>query len=301
MNINFKKYFNQQNGHGNGLIIKGGVRKGKTTLIGMIVKELVKENFAIISNVRFKNSVYEKYSNIYYINNAYDYFVYYAKIPYSTPILLIWDDAQAQSGLTSLGVNTKEGRKLNSFMVFIGKFQTSFIYVAHKSYIPRTLIEGFEPLFIYKIEKKSFYISPNFHEIDTNVINDRQSYYVDMPNIKDRVYYLDILSIAFADFKFDNIDLALLFDKLSSYEVGENIKEAVQVYLDENSKDFNYEITNLKKITYEQLYLSLCLKRGYIIPTGEKLNNLITDKQLYSAQAKLKNLGLNHPENIKQN
>lgn len=291
-NVNFAKYFKRHNGHGNGLIIKGGVRKGKTTLISLIVKILLEHtNFIIISNVRFDNSVYEKYINrIFFIKSALEYFEIYANTPYETPLLLVWDDSQSKDFMTSKGALSKEGKKLSSFLIFIGKFRTSYIYVAHQSYIPRSIVEGFEPYYIYKTDRDKFVISQTFYEIDSHSLLDSDNIIVKMPNFKEfDKYYLPILSTAFTDFVF-NVDLDSLYDKLTNYDVGENTKECVKEYLLANNNQINnfdkYE--KLKSIPYKDLYLALCLKRNMEIRESTPLNEIINNQTMTQAKKEIR-------------
>lgn len=128
-NVDFVKYFTRRNGHGNGLIIKGGVGTGKTTLLSLIIKILLDyTNFVLVTNVRFEPRVYEKYlERIYYVSNVRQYFEFYTRIPYSQPILLIWDDSQGNDEFTSKGVMSDGGKILSSFLIYLRKFSRSIL------------------------------------------------------------------------------------------------------------------------------------------------------------------------------
>lgn len=293
--VKFDKYFMQNKGHGNNLIIKAGVRKGKTTLVSLIVKILLdKTNFIIVSNVRFENSVYEKYlGRIFYINSLTQYLEYISKFDYKHPILLVLDDAQSKDSMTSKGVMSKEGKKLSSFLIFIGKLQTSLIYIAHTSYIPRSLIEGFEPLYIYKTSRTNFIISPNFHEVDSKALSDKESIIVNMPSFKEfDKYYLPFMSLAFTDFRFD-VDLDLLYNELTQYEIGEKTKECIEKFLIENKESTEIkELKELQSLSYEKLYMAFCLKKGKILSSGETFRDLINPNIIQTGRKKLKEIGL---------
>lgn len=295
MKVDFVKYFSRNRGHGNSLIIKGGVRKGKSTLVSMIIKILLDDsNFVIVTNVRFDNSVYDRYKNrIFYINSLSQYLEFIVNVDYENPILLVLDDAQSKDGMTSKGVMSKEGKSLSSFLIFIGKLQTSLIYIAHQSYIPRSLIEGFEPLFIYKTNRKEFVISSEFFEIDSHSYSDNHSIICPMPSFNEfNTYYLPILSLAFTDFSFD-INLDEMYKRLTSYDIGENTKECIAEFLKDNNKLSEFsEILDLKKLSYEKIYIALCLKKNEILSDGKMIRDLINPTIVNEARKKLRNSNL---------
>lgn len=278
--IDLIQYFRQNKGHGNNLIIKGGVGKGKTTLLALIVKLLLDyTNFVIVSNVRFHNEVFRKYPmRLFYVSNFRQYLDFYTKIPYSQPILLIIDDSQGNDSFTSKGVLTGGGKILASVMIYIRKLSTSMIYIAHQRYIPASIVDGFEPYYLYKTDKKDFVISQKFFEKDSESRNDIDSIIVEMPPFSEfDEHYLKILSHAFTDFEF-NLDWDTLRQKLSQYNVGENLKECVADYLSDlelsETSEFN-EYDYLKSLSYEKFYIGLCLKKGFIIPPSTKIDEII--------------------------
>lgn len=302
--VDIIKYLMQNSGHANGLIIKGKARLGKSTLLSLITKKALDESpFVIVSNVRFENWVYDFYKNrIFFINSLRMYLEYYSIIPYENPILLVWDDSQASEGMTSKDVMSKEGKMFAKFLIFIGKMQTSYIYVAHQKYIPSALTEGFEPYFLYKLNRKQFVLSTEQYIKDSDSIRDSRNPIVNLPHpditknekgnytISDTdENYLPILSIAFTNFKFDGVDFDILFDMLTAFDVGENVKEVVKQYLGKSENENEYE--NLK-ISYEKIYMSLCLKKGRLISSGEKIGELINDTMLNSARKKLRKMDL---------
>jgi len=307
--IDFVKYYSVNGGHGNGLIIKGGVRKGKTTLISLITRILLEESkFIVISNVRFHNSVYDKYEGkLFYINSLRQYLNYYANIPYENPILLVWDDAQASEGMTSKDVMSKSGKMLAQFLIFIGKMQTSYLYVAHQKYIPSPLIDGFEPLIIYKNNRTQFVLSSEIYDSDKMANRDKDNWIINLPKpitnqlengntviSNEDKNYLPIMSIAFTTFNFNDVDLKELNEKLTVFEVGENIKETVRDYLDNNiNENGNAEYINLKKLSYEKIYIALCLKKGKVLSSGETIRDLINPNILNETRKKLKKIGFN--------
>lgn len=306
--INFVKYFMRNAGHGNGLIVKGGVRLGKSTLISFIIKLLLDNtDFCIISNIKFHANVYEKYKDrIFYINSLEMYLDYYSKIPYSKPILLAWDDAQASEGMTSKDVMGKSGKKLAQFLIFIGKMQTSYIYVAHQSYIPRSITEGFNPMYIYKTNRHEFVLSADFYENDKEAYYDTNNYIIPLPkpeleyleNGNTKIAdtdnnYLPIMSIAFTSFNFDSVDLDELFNMLSHESVGENVKETVKVYLNQMDKSEKIdEWEYLKKLSYEKIYMALCLKHNEQLSDGKLLREVINPNMINSGRKKLTDKGI---------
>lgn len=284
-NIDFIRYFTRRNGHGNGLIIKGGVGTGKTTLLSLIVKLLLDySNFAIVTNVRFHPDVYEKYTDrIFYVANVRQYFNFYIRVPYSQPILLIWDDSQGNDEFTSKGVMSDGGKILSSFLIYLRKFSTSYIYIAHQSYLPRSIVEGFEPYYIYKIERENFVISKNFYEMDSDSYSDNENVICEMLSFNDfDENYLPILSHAFTDFIF-NVNWYDLKQFLSQYEVGENLKKYVKIYFEtieksESKKENKIEF--LKNMSYHDYYLGLCLKRNKEIKESTPLNDIINNNTM---------------------
>ena len=156
-------HFKQNDSHGNGLIIKGGIRRGKTYLLAIIVKLLLINGFTVISNVRFDDNEFIKWKGkLFYITTDLDYFNHYLKANPNTPIVLVWDDIQAQKGFKS--TDHEQFSKLSSFLIFLGKFESNYVYVAHQKYIPDCILDGFEPMFIYKKERTWFYACMEFHE-----------------------------------------------------------------------------------------------------------------------------------------
>ena len=117
--VNFVRHFKQNNGDGNGLIIKGEVGTGKTVLLSLICKILLDyTDFIIVSNIRFTNEVYLNYPNrIYFINSLSEYFNVYSKTPYGKPLLLAIDDSQGNPDLTSKNTMSKGGKDFGSIRV----------------------------------------------------------------------------------------------------------------------------------------------------------------------------------------
>lgn len=297
--IDFIQYFGQNHGHGNNLIIKGGVGKGKTTLLSLIIKLLLDySNFVIVSNVRLENKIYQKYPlRLFYISGIKQYLDFYTKVPYSQPILLIVDDSQGEDSFTSKGVLSDGGRTLASFMIYIRKLSTSMIYIAHQRYIPASMVDGFEPYYIYKTDKQHFVVSQEFFEKDSDSLKDSDSIICEMPSFEyyDK-YYLNILSHAFTSFAFD-IDWAELKLRLSQYHVEENLKEEIEKYLSEieyqNTNEYN-EYETLKSIPFTKYYLGLCLKKGFIIPTSAKINEIINPQLTKRAEKEILDNDLLH-------
>lgn len=289
--IDFIQYFGQKHGHGNSLIIKGGVGNAKTTLITFITKLLLEyTNFVIVTNVRFKDSVYRKYSlRLFYIYSLKQYLTFYSTIPYSQPILLIIDDSQGEDSFKSTGVLSDGGKILASFMIYIRKFSTSLIYIAHQKYIPESITGGFEPYFLYKCDLETFAISQEFFIKDSDSYKDENSIICKMPSYKNfDEHYLPFLSHAFTSFKFD-IDWFDLKEQLSDYDVGEKLKEKVADYLSNIEPEkinplAEYEL--LKNIPLTKYYLGLCLKTGDFVPPSIKVSELI-NPQLISRAKKI--------------
>lgn len=272
-------YFKQNDGHGNGLILKGKVRIGKTFLLGILTRILLMNGFYVISNVRFADIEFEKYKNqLFYMITDKDFFEAYLQIPENSKIIVVFDDSQAKDGFTSKGVMTKEGKKLSTFLIFIGKFEANYIYVAHQKYIPNSITEGFNPLIIYKFRRSDFYISDKLYENDNDVFSDINSYRIPVPS-PDKFRGLEIKSKAIAVFDFI-LDLDNLISHLAKYEYGENLRLGVKDFFNQIENTDN-EYNDLQSLTYTSIAKAIYLKRGYIkdaTPLNEIINSQILAK-----------------------
>jgi hypothetical protein len=285
------QHFKQHDGHGNGLIIKGGVRRGKTYLLGIFARLLLDNGFVVIANVRFDNEVYRKYpTKLFYLQNDLDYFNFYLNIPKNQPIVVMWDDIQAQDGFKSTQVIRSSGEQLSKFLIFLGKFDSNYIYVAHQKYIPDCILDGYEPLFIYKHHRRNFYVCEEWHERIKDLCHDCQIVPVPTPK---QYKGLPILSKAISEFEFV-LPLSDLYKYLSRYDIGEDLRRGVKEFLDSYESDdkYNNPYDELKSLSYEKIYMALCLKKGEILPDGNLLRDLINPKIINEARKKLKKFGL---------
>jgi len=278
-------HFKQFNCHGNGLVIKGRVRVGKTYLLGIIAKLLLGNGFAIITNVRFADSEFEKYKGrLFYISSDLEYFEHYLTIPESIPIVLMWDDIQAQSGFKSTDYD--QFTKLSQFLIFMGKFETNYVYVAHQKYIPDCILDGFEPLFIYKKAKEWFYACRELHLTIKDVCS--KCAYVPQPK-PNQLTPLKILSQAISRFEWV-LDLDGLYNHLSRYDIGENLRKGTKEFLESN--DGFDEFKHLKDLKLYEIALAIYFKRG-IISDGTKLNKIINPNTLSETKKLIKEKNLN--------
>jgi len=269
------KHYGRFNGHGNGVILKGRVRSGKTTLVGILSYILVQTDFYIITNVRFENWVFEEYSGrIFYITNDIEYLEAYCSLPDGARSVLFFDDAQANKGMTSKGVMTPEGQNLATFLIFIGKLETNYMYMAHQKYLPAPLIEGFNPIMIYTLEVGSFYVSDSIF-FDEQLI-EKYGYKIKTPDPKK--YGLPIISRAVPRFTF-KLEWEDLVEAMSRYEVGDDLKPAIHKYLEkynlvEQQSIGEQQFNSLKDMTYEKLLLALSLKKGHKLSAGDTIGKL---------------------------
>ena len=285
--LDLVQYFNQNDGHGNGLIIKGKVRIGKTYLLGIITKIFIDNGFYILTNVRFEDWEFEKHKDkMTYVIDDIDFFEAFCEIPKNSKLIIMWDDAQSKPYMTSKAVMTPEGKKLASFLIFIGKFECNYVYVAHQKYIPHAITEGFNPLVIYKFKRESFLISNKVYEYDYDVYSDSESVFVPVPKT-DQFKGLDIKSVAVADFKF-RLDLDSLYTHLAKYEYGEDLRRGVRDFLNSDSAILS-KSSELKSYTYVDIALSIYLKRG-LIKDSTPLNQIINPNTLSEAKRKYKKL-----------
>ena len=287
------KHYNRFKGHGNGVVLKGRVRSGKTTLEGILSYILLQAGFYIITTVRFENWVLEKYKGkLYYVTNDIQYLEAYVDIPEAGRLILFFDDAQANPGMTSKGVMTKQGHQLSTFLIFIGKLETNYLYVAHQKYLPAPLMEGFNPIMLYTLEVGKFYVSDRV--VFQEKLIQRYGYEVDTPDPKE--YGLPIISRAIAKFDF-KLNWEDLTEFMAREEVGDNLKLAISEYLDiyfkqeevDNKRQKPHE--SLKFLTYEKILLALSLKKERKISSGEKIGDLFNPNIRQMVRDKMEELG----------
>ncbi len=287
------KHYSRYNGHGNGAILKGRVRSGKTTLIGILTYILIQAGFYIITTVRFENWVFEKYAGkIFYITNDIQYLEAYMNIPEGGRTVLFFDDAQANPGMTSKGVMTKQGHQLLTFLIFIGKLETNYFYVAHQKYLPAPLIEGFNPIMLYTLELGEFFVSDKITS-DERLIQ-RYGYKIISPDRDE--YGLPIISRAIAKFDF-KLSWEELTEHMAQQDVGDNLKSAIRDYLDIYNTQMNIQDkettigTQLKMLTYEKVLLALSLKKGRKISKGETIGDLFNPLICQNVRDQMSELG----------
>lgn len=274
--LDIVEHFKQNDSHGNGLIVKGGVRRGKTYLVSIITKLLLINGFTVISNVRFEDNEFIKWKGkLFYITTDLEYFKYYLQTTSDNPIVLVWDDIQAQEGFKS--TDHEQFTKLSSFLIFLGKFESNYIYVAHQKYIPDCILDGFEPLFIYKRKRTWYYACMEFHSSSKDKCPD--CVYVPVPE-PSQFKGLDIKSKAFSRFQFV-IDLSGLYNYLSRYEIGEEIRKGVTEFLAKSDTDNTY--TYLQNLSLKEITFAIYFKRG-IIPDSTPLNEFINPNTLSSVK-----------------
>ena len=287
------KHYSKFNGHGNGVVLKGRVRSGKTTLEGIITFILLQAGFYVITTVRFENWVLEKYKGkLYYVTNDIEYLEAYVQIPEGGCVILFFDDAQANPGMTSKGVMTKQGHKLSTFLIFIGKLETNYLYVAHQKYLPAPLMEGFNPIMLYTLEIGKFYVSDKV--VFQERLIQRYGYEVDTPDPEE--YGLPIISRAIAKFDF-KLDWEDLTEFMAREEVGDNLKGAIHEYLDiyfqqqEVDRKRQSPKEYLKYLTYEKILLALSLKKGRKLSAGESIADLFNPNIRQIVRDKMDELG----------
>ena len=286
------KHYSRFNGHGNGVILKGRVRSGKTTLLGILTYILIQAGFYIITNVRFEDWVWGVYpGRIFYIRNDVEYLQAYCQVPEGGRSVLFFDDAQANDGMTSKGVMKPQGHMLATFLIFIGKLETNYMYIAHQKYLPSPLIEGFTPIMIYTLEVGTFYVSDKI-VFDEDLIT-RYGYEIEVPDPTE--YGLPIVSRAIPRFTF-LLDWEDLIDHMSRYEVGDNLKPAILEYLtkynlSEDQKKAADPFAHLKTLTYEQILMALSLKKGHKLSAGDTLGDLFNPMIRQTVRDKLDQFG----------
>lgn len=275
MKFNILNHYKRFDCHGNGCIIKGRVRVGKTTLVSIFTKQFLENGFAVISNVRFDDSVFSSYPNhLFYITSDYEFFESYIKIADNTPIILVWDDAQASDGMKSTQTISKSGEMLSKLLIFLGKFECNYLYIAHQKYIPNVILEGFEPLIIYKMQRNSFYVGNQIYETDFEI---RQNcVYIPLPDINKIALPIKTKTPAYFEFK---VDLPELYRYLSKYTVNDDLRGATREFLKTNKND---SIDNhLKKLTWVEIVKAIYYKRNGKLTGKEKIYQIINSRVLY--------------------
>lgn len=296
------KHYSRFHGHGNGVILKGRVRSGKTTLIGIITYIMLQADFYIITTVRFENWVLEKYAGkIYYVTNDIQYLQAYMNIPKGGKVVLFFDDAQANPGMTSKGVMTKQGHQLSTFLIFIGKLETNYFYVAHQKYLPAPLVEGFNPIMLYTLELGEFFVSDKVL-LDERLIQ-RYGYKIEVPDREE--YGLPIISRAIAKFDF-KLNWEEFTEFMAQEYVADNLKSAIRDYLEQHQikdEQQNKEITiatQLKMLSEEKILLALSLKKQRKISKGETIGELFNPNICQMVRDKMSEMGYTSPSDKKR-
>lgn len=248
-------HFDQNNRHGNFLIIKGKIRSGKTHLAAILARFAMEKGFTIITNIRFRDSVIKKYPDrIHYITSDREFFEAYVQIDGDS--ITIFDDAQATLS-SSLDTQTAKGKLIQSLMLFIGKFQSNVIYIAHLKYLP-LWIKSAQPLYIFKMHQKDMHISYDylpFYEVRRS----RNAIRIPLPS--------DLKPLPFKTFGFPNFEITLnlprMWRELSHFE-GDDMRIAVKKYLEnEHKRD---ERDRLRSFSEEDIIKAIMLKYGYDDP-----------------------------------
>ena len=225
--IDVMNHFDQNNRHGNFLIIKGKIRSGKTHLAAILARFALEKGFKVITNIRFTDATIKRYPDkIYYITTDRDFFKAYVEIDGDS--ITIFDDAQATLS-SSLDTQTSKGKTVQSLMLFVGKFRSNVIYIAHLRYLP-LWIKSAQPLYIFKMHQKDMHISYKYHEFD-EVRRSQQVIRVPLPK--------DLKPLPFKTFGFPNFEITMnlpvMWAQLSQFE-GDDLRIAVKKYLESDQK-----------------------------------------------------------------
>jgi hypothetical protein len=244
-------HFNQNNRHGNFLVIKGKIRSGKTHLAAILARYAIYSGFSIITNIRFEDRVLRANPKIYYITSDRDFFKAYISIKGDS--ITIFDDAQATTA-SSLDTLKEKGQLIQSLMLFVGKFQSNVIYIAHLKYLPEWL-KSAEPLWIYKMHQKDFHMSYDYLEWDEV----RKSRKVVRIPITDDMKPLEFKTFGVPFFEI-TMDINRMWFELSKYE-GDDLREAVQQYLVTDIKDKDKK--KLLDLTEAEIVQAIMLHFGF--------------------------------------
>lgn len=224
---------------------------------------------------------------MHYITSDLEYFEAYLTIPLDMPIVLIFDDSQASEGFKSTEVNSKAGDNLAKFLIFLGKFESNYIFIVHQKYIPSSIVDGFEPLFLYKLNRHSMYLSTKFLMEPGEI---KRATFIPVPTL-DKLQPLPILSKAIAMFNW-LLDLSEIYSYLARYDIGENLRRGVTEYLNSLTPGEDMRISSLSKLSYHDLYLALCIKKKKLISSGETLRDLINPNIINQSRKEGRKLGL---------
>lgn len=275
MEIDIVSHMQRFDSHGNGIIVKGRVRSGKTYLLGIMARLFIEAGFVVIGNVRFSDDMLRKYAGkLYYIVTDKDYFEAYLEVPPDTPIILMFDDSQGQQGMTSTGVMTKQGKQLASWLIVCGKLETNWVYVAHRDYIPHSITTGFDPLIIWKYERSHFWVTSKLY--DTRAEVQRYGYRVPVPS-PDKFKGFDIISKGTAWFEF-TLDMEAMIKHLSGQHIGDNLRLGVSEFL--NGKLQGDPDQHLKDLTHKDIIKAIYYKKPEV-KGSDKLYKLFNREILY--------------------
>ena len=269
---------------GTTLIIQGKKRSGKSHLISIFAKLLIRMGFYIITNFQFTNKTLKDHEGIiYYVGSARGLLKAYTEIPEGRNICLILDDFQAVEGSKSTQQTGKAGDKFQDFSIFQGKIRVSSIYITHLNYHSQAYTNQ-DPRYIFKIDKPFFYwTGPKFYDIRDKSIIRKKGVKIPVPKIDPLPYEHE--DIGFFIFDVDFKDLWAFMHKFRGQ--GKTNKQIIREYLamDQETRD----IERLKGLTWEDIALAIALKKPGV-RGKDTLYNAIPRTALYPALKRVKEL-----------
>ena len=267
--------FHRNGGHGNFLVLKGPIRKGKSYLTGILARELITQGFKVITNQMFTLEARNDYAGkLFYINNAKGFLEVY--VNNTGPFVALFDDAQTY-GFSSTSATSKKGRTIADLMLFVGKLEMSCIFNTHLKYIPEAIL-AMEPVFYYKLDRPAFFLPKPATRLITEVRDVRsQSIRISIPQ-----HWRPIPYRTTAVPSFDiNIPLEKLWSFLGEWEKDhDNMRLGVKTWLEE--LDNTDPMDDLKKLTWKDIWMAIQIKKPGVKP-GTKLYNLIPQKVIYGS------------------
>ena len=270
--FNALAYMRRNHGHGNFVVLRGPIRKGKTYLAALWAREYIRGGFKVISNIRWKPQAQARYpGRLFYVSTDRQFFEAYRDN--EGPFIVIFDDAQTY-GMVSTAATSKKGKQITDLSLFVGKLEMSCVFIEHLKYVPE-FIKGQNPLTIYKLEQESFYVPKRpglFVEDMRSVRQQSIRFYIDKSQ-----------PIPYETLMVPSFDITLPLSELWSYLAGRtgaehDLRAGVREFLELLDKRGEDEAL---KLTWEEIWGAIRAKVPDVRPTW-KLYDIIPNKVLYN-------------------
>jgi len=260
--VDVMKHFEQNARNGNFAVVYGKIRVGKSHYVSILTRQALNRGWSVISNVRYQDDVINYFKDrLFYITSDLDFFKAY--INTRGPTIMIWDDAQATAG-SSKDSSSKKGRDLDDLLIFIGKFDSNLVFVAHLDYIPKCVYQQ-SPLYIYKFTKWDIFTGYRFTPFKNDVYESDDFTRAIIPR---KLKPLPFKTRGFPNFEIE-LPLKRMWKSLSKYD-GNELREAVARFLESWERDKDNK--RIENITWVDLGRALIRKNLHRKVTIEALS-----------------------------